>query len=87
MVAQPIHLIAQRDLLVSSRVVFVELVDDLIALRTAGVDPKYIEEMRNVFSDLSLDDLVAMRIQGVSSKYVADLASAGCWYTSMTCSS
>lgn len=52
-------------------------VDDLIALRTAGVDPKYIEDMRNVFSDLSLDDLVAMRIQGVTPAYIKEMAAAG----------
>jgi beta-lactamase regulating signal transducer with metallopeptidase domain len=52
-------------------------VDDLIALRTAGVDPKYIEEMRNVFPDLTLDDLVAMRIQGVSPAYIKEMAAAG----------
>ncbi|HEX9501935.1 MAG TPA: M56 family metallopeptidase [Thermoanaerobaculia bacterium] len=53
-------------------------VDDLIALRTAGVDPKYIEEMRaSGISDLSLDDLVAMRIQGVTPTYIKEMASAG----------
>ena len=52
-------------------------VDDLIALRTAGVDPKYIEDMRNVFSDLTLDDLVAMRIQGVTPNYIKEMAGAG----------
>jgi beta-lactamase regulating signal transducer with metallopeptidase domain len=53
-------------------------VDDLIALRTAGVDPKYIEEMRaSGISDLSLDDLVAMRLQGVTPAYIKEMASAG----------
>ncbi len=52
-------------------------VDDLIALRTAGVDPKYIEEMRSVVGDLSLDDLVSMRIQGVTPAYIKEMASAG----------
>jgi len=52
-------------------------VDDLIELRTAGVDPKYIEEMRSVFPDLTLDDLVAMRMQGVTPTYIKEMAAAG----------
>jgi beta-lactamase regulating signal transducer with metallopeptidase domain len=58
-------------------------VDDLIALRTAGVDPKYIEEMRSSgIGDLTLDDLVAMRIQGVTPTYIKEMASAG--YSKLT---
>jgi len=57
-------------------------VDDLIELRTAGVDPKYIEEMRSVFSDLSLDDLVSMKLQGVTPAYIKDMAGAG--YSKLT---
>jgi beta-lactamase regulating signal transducer with metallopeptidase domain len=52
-------------------------VDDLIALRNAGVDPKYIEEMRATIGDLSLDDLVAMRLQGVTPAYIKEMAAAG----------
>jgi beta-lactamase regulating signal transducer with metallopeptidase domain len=53
-------------------------VDDLIALRTAGVDPKYIEEMRGAgLGDLSLDDIVSMRIQGVTPAYIKEMAAAG----------
>ena len=53
-------------------------VDDLITLHNAGVDPKYIEEMRGAgIGELSLDDLVALRIQGVSPAYIKEMASAG----------
>jgi beta-lactamase regulating signal transducer with metallopeptidase domain len=53
-------------------------VDDLIALRSAGVTPRYIEEMRGMgLGSLSLNDIVAMRIQGVSPEYVRGLRAAG----------
>lgn len=53
-------------------------VDDLIALRNAGVTPKYIEEMRAMgLGTLSLNQLVAMRIQGVTPEYVRGLRAAG----------
>ena len=54
-------------------------VDDLITLRTAGVDPKYINEMRSVpgLGDLSLDDIVAMKYQGVTPTYIKELRDAG----------
>jgi beta-lactamase regulating signal transducer with metallopeptidase domain len=53
-------------------------VDDLIALRTAGVTPAYIEEMRNAgFGELSLDEIAAMKLQGVSAKYISGLRAAG----------
>jgi beta-lactamase regulating signal transducer with metallopeptidase domain len=53
-------------------------VDDLIELRAAGVDAKYIEQMRSAgLGDLSLNDLVALRIQGVNPDYVRGLREAG----------
>jgi beta-lactamase regulating signal transducer with metallopeptidase domain len=54
-------------------------VDELIALRTAGVTPDYINEMRaNAgFSELSLRDIFEMRQQGVTAKYIKDLRAAG----------
>ena len=53
-------------------------VDDLIALRTAGVTPKYIEDMRGAgIGELSLDDLVQMRMQGVTPDYIKAMAAAG----------
>jgi beta-lactamase regulating signal transducer with metallopeptidase domain len=58
-------------------------VDDLIALRTAGVTPKYIDEMRSQgIGDLSLDDVVELRMQGVTPDYIKAMASAG--YTHLT---
>jgi beta-lactamase regulating signal transducer with metallopeptidase domain len=54
-------------------------VDDLIELRAAGVDAKYIEQMRaaGLGADLSLNDLVALRIQGVTPDYLRGLREAG----------
>ena len=53
-------------------------VDDLIALRNAGVTPKYIEEMRTMgLGELSLNQLAAMRIQGVTPEYIRGLRAAG----------
>jgi len=53
-------------------------VDDLIALRIAGVNSKYIEEMRSAgLGDLSLDDLAEMRMMGVTPKYIKEMADGG----------
>lgn len=53
-------------------------VDDLIELRAAGVDARYIEQMRSAgLGDLSLNDLVALRIQGVNPDYIRGLREAG----------
>jgi len=53
-------------------------VDDLIALSSAGVTPKYIDEMRRAgLGDISLDDVVALRMQGVSPAFVSALRDAG----------
>ena len=53
-------------------------VDDLIALRSAGVTPAYIDEMRGAgLGELSLDDIAALRMQGVTAKYLASMRNAG----------
>jgi beta-lactamase regulating signal transducer with metallopeptidase domain len=53
-------------------------VDDLIELRSAGVNSKYIEDMRGAgIGDLSLDDLVELRVQGVTPDYIRGLREAG----------
>ncbi len=53
-------------------------IDDLITLRTAGVDPKYIEEMRGAgLGELSLDDLASLGVQGVTPAYLRSLREAG----------
>jgi beta-lactamase regulating signal transducer with metallopeptidase domain len=54
-------------------------VDELIALRSSGITPEYIKEMRaNAgLGELSLDDLFAMRIQGVTVEYIHALRAAG----------
>jgi beta-lactamase regulating signal transducer with metallopeptidase domain len=54
-------------------------VDGLIALRTAGVTPEYINDMRNNsgFSELSLQDILEMRMQGVTPAYIKELRDAG----------
>ncbi|HEX7190889.1 MAG TPA: M56 family metallopeptidase [Thermoanaerobaculia bacterium] len=53
-------------------------VDDLITLRSVGVTPEYISQMRNTgLGDISLDDIVAMRSEGVSPDYVSQLRNSG----------
>ena len=54
-------------------------VDDLIALRAAGVTPAYIDDMRKNagLGELSLDEIAAMRMQGVTPAYIAGLRNAG----------
>jgi beta-lactamase regulating signal transducer with metallopeptidase domain len=53
-------------------------VDDLITLRSVGVTPEYITQMRATgLGDLSLDDIVAMRVQGVTPDYVSQMRKTG----------
>jgi len=53
-------------------------VDDLITLRSVGVTPEYIQQMRNTgLGDVSLDAIVAMRSQGVTPEYVSQMRSSG----------
>ncbi|MGZ4778866.1 MAG: M56 family metallopeptidase, partial [Thermoanaerobaculia bacterium] len=49
-------------------------VDELIALRSQGVTPEYIQQMRAAaLGDLSLGQILAMRVQGVTPAYIRDL--------------
>ena len=53
-------------------------VDDLIMLRSVGVTPEYISQMRATgLGDLSLNDIVAMRSEGVSPDYVTQMRGSG----------
>ena len=53
-------------------------VDDLITLRSVGVTPKYIDEMRSAgLGELSLDDIVELRSVGVTPDYMKQMAAAG----------
>ena len=51
---------------------------DLIALRSQGVTPNYVEEMKAAgHEDLSVTSLIALRSQGVTGSYVAELKALG----------
>ena len=52
-------------------------VDDLIQLRSVGIDGKYVSEMRELGYDVSLGELHALRSVGVTPDYVRSLANAG----------
>jgi bla regulator protein blaR1 len=53
-------------------------VDDLITLRSVGVTPDYINQMRNAgIGDLSLNEIVAMRSQGVTPEYISEMRKSG----------
>jgi beta-lactamase regulating signal transducer with metallopeptidase domain len=53
-------------------------VDDLITLRSVGVTPDYISQMRNAgLGELTLNDIVAMRSQGVTPDYVTQMRNSG----------
>lgn len=53
-------------------------VDQLIALRSAGVDGTFIRELRELgYGDLSFEDLLALRTQGVSSEFIGEMNRIG----------
>lgn len=53
-------------------------VDQLIELRTAGVDAAYINGLRKLgYGSVSVDEFVSLRIQGVTPEYVRQMNGAG----------
>jgi beta-lactamase regulating signal transducer with metallopeptidase domain len=53
-------------------------VDDLITLRSAGVTPQYVQQMRALgLGELSLDDIVDLRAIGITPEEVGKLRGAG----------
>ncbi len=52
-------------------------VDELIQLRTHGVTPEYVEQMRAVFPNLTLGDVSGLRVMGVTPACIRDLRAAG----------
>jgi beta-lactamase regulating signal transducer with metallopeptidase domain len=52
-------------------------VEDLIALRVHGITPEYINEMRALFSNITIRQVTSLKVMGVSTKYVADMKAAG----------
>jgi len=53
-------------------------VDDLISLRAAGVDSKYIDSMKGAgLGDLFVDDLAGMRVQGITADWIRSMRDIG----------
>jgi len=54
-------------------------VDELIELRSAGVTPEYINDMRSNsgFAELTLRDIFELRAQGVTPEYLKQIRNAG----------
>ena len=53
-------------------------VDDLIQLRSVGVTPAYIDNMRNAgLGELTLDEITGMKAVGVTPEYIKSLRDAG----------
>jgi bla regulator protein blaR1 len=53
-------------------------VDQLIALRSAGVDGTFIRELRELgYGELSFEDLLALRQQGVSPEFIGEMNRIG----------
>jgi beta-lactamase regulating signal transducer with metallopeptidase domain len=52
-------------------------VDQLIALRSQGVTPDYVREMRALGFKPDADEIVAMKVQGMSPEYVKGLRDLG----------
>lgn len=52
-------------------------IDELISLRTYGITPQYIEQMRSLFGPLTIKEISKLRLMDVSRNYVADLRAAG----------
>ncbi|HEV7919504.1 MAG TPA: M56 family metallopeptidase [Thermoanaerobaculia bacterium] len=53
-------------------------VDELIAMRTVGVTPEYIQQIRALgLGDVALEQIIAMRVQGVTPKYIRELRDGG----------
>ncbi len=53
-------------------------VDELIELRSSGVTPEYVSEIRGAgLTDLSLGEIAMLATQGVHASYIKDLRAAG----------
>lgn len=52
-------------------------VDQLIELKTHGVTPEYIQQMKSLGMSLSIDQLAAFRIHGVTPEYIQQTKSMG----------
>ena len=52
-------------------------VDELIQLRSAGVTPQYIDDMRQLFPDLTLREVVSAKHMNVTPEYIRNMRAAG----------
>lgn len=52
-------------------------VDDLIALKTQGVTPEYVRQMKAAGFEFTVRDLIGLKVQGVSPEYIRDIRATG----------
>jgi len=52
-------------------------VDQIIALKTQGITPDYVREMRAAGLDTSVDNLIGMKVQGITPDYIKGIHAAG----------
>lgn len=52
-------------------------VDQIIALKTQGITPEYVHEMRAAGLDTGVDSLIGMKVQGITPEYIKGIHAAG----------
>jgi beta-lactamase regulating signal transducer with metallopeptidase domain len=52
-------------------------VEELIALKTQGVTPEYVKQMKAAGFEFTVRDLIGLKVQGVSPEYIRDIRATG----------